>query len=78
MLAVVIKEGTPSNDGATSPPETARISVKVRQENVGDIVFERGESEDQPCAKVLAIYCEIVIHQIQQGQRLIFRRYWGT
>jgi hypothetical protein len=29
----------------TSPPETARISAKVRQKRVGDTAFERGESE---------------------------------
>ena len=45
-LAVVIREGTPRNDGATSQPETARISTKVRQKRIGDIAFERGESED--------------------------------
>jgi hypothetical protein len=77
-LAVAIKEGTPSNDGATSPPETARIPAKVRQKRVGDSAFERGESEDQPCTKVLSIDFELVMHQIQQGQRLNFRRYEGT
>jgi hypothetical protein len=45
-LAVIIKERTPRNNGAKSPSLTAHISAKVRQKEVGDIAFERGESED--------------------------------
>ena len=45
-LAVTNKERTPSSDGVTPPPETARISAKERQKKAVEVTFERGESED--------------------------------